>query len=91
MMPAATLAAWSDPEPGTGHESHWTDGKTPLPCSTCGEAHHAALPVFDLRIQRVVPVVTGHEVSGYIPFDFPPLVRGRNGKITRAAQFNLFA
>jgi hypothetical protein len=89
MMPAATLAAWSDPAPGTA--SHWTDGKTPLPCSTCGKVHHADLPVFDLRTQRVVPVVTGHEVSGYIPFDFPPLVRGRNGKITRAAQFDLFA
>lgn len=89
MMPAATIAAWSDPEPGNGHESDRSIGRPSL-CSQCGIAHHAAPPVFDLQAGRVVPVVTGHEVSGYVPFDFPPLVRGKNGKLARAAQFDLF-
>jgi hypothetical protein len=89
MMPAATIAAWSDPEPGTGHELDCSIGRPTL-CSQCGIAHHVGLPVFDLQAGRVVPVVTGHEISGYVPFDFPPLVRGKNGKLARAAQFVLF-
>jgi hypothetical protein len=89
MMPAATIAAWSDPAPGTGHELDRSIGRPTL-CSQCGIAHHAELPVFDLQTQRIVPVVTGHEISGYVPFDFPPLVRGKKGKLARAAQFVLF-
>ena len=89
MMPAAHIAAWSDPEQGTGHELDRSIGRPTL-CSQCGIAHHAELPVFDLQTQRIVPVVTGHEISGYVSFDFPPLVRGKNGKLARAAQFVLF-
>ncbi len=88
-MPAAHIAAWSDPASSTGHELDGSFGKPTL-CSQCGIAHHAELPVFDLQAGRVVPVVTGHEVSGYVSFDFPPLVRGKNGKLARAAQFDLF-
>jgi hypothetical protein len=88
MMPAATIAAWSDPEPGTGHELDRNIGRPSL-CSQCGIAHHDGLPIFDLQTQRIIPVVTGHEVSGYVPFDFAPLVRKR-GKLARAAQFVLF-
>jgi hypothetical protein len=89
MMPAAHIAAWSDPEPGTGHDLDRSIGRPTL-CSQCGIAHHAELPIFDLQTQRIIPVVTGHEVSGYVSFDFPPLVRGKNGKLARAAQFDLF-
>lgn len=89
MMPAATIAAWSDSAPGTGHQLDRSIGRPTL-CSQCGIAHHVGLPIFDLQTQRIIPVVTGHEVSGYVPFDFPPLVRGKNGKLTRAAQFDLF-
>jgi hypothetical protein len=89
MMPAATIAAWSDPAPGTGHKLDGSFGRPTL-CSQCGIAHHVGLPIFDLQTQRIIPVVTGHEVSGYVPFDFPPLVRGKKGKLARAAQFDLF-
>ena len=88
-MPAAHMAAWSDPEAGTVHELDRSFGR-PTICSQCGIAHHAEPPIFDLQTQRIIPVVTGHEVSGYVPFDFPPLIRGKNGKLTRAAQFALF-
>ena len=103
MMPAATLAAWSDPVPGTRHESAGDcatcaglgggSNTVACQCYACGRlyTYDVAVPVFDLRTQRVIHAVTGHEVSGYIPFDFPPLVRGRDGKLTRAAQFDLFA
>ena len=89
MMPAAHMAAWSDPEAGTVHELDRSFGR-PTICSQCGIAHHAEPPIFDLQTQRIIPVVTGHEVSGYVPFDFPPLIRGKNGTLTRAAQFALF-
>ena len=88
MIAAATIAAWSDPAPGTGHELDRNIGR-PTICSQCRIAHHVKPPVFDLQTQRIIPVVTGHEISGYVPFDFPPLVRKR-GKVTRAAQFDLF-
>ena len=88
MIAAATIAAWSDPAPGTGHELDRNIGR-PTICSLCRIAHHVKPPVFDLQTQRIIPVVTGHEISGYVPFDFPPLVRKR-GKVTRAAQFDLF-
>ena len=89
MIAAATIAAWSDPAPGTGHELDRNIGR-PTICSQCRIAHHVKPPVFDLQTQRIIPVVTGHEISGYVPFDFPPLVRGKNGRLTRAAQFDLF-
>jgi len=88
MMPAATIAAWSDPEAGTVHELNRSFGR-PTICSQCRIAHHVEPPVFDLQTQRIIPVVTGHEISGYVPFDFAPLVRKR-GKLARAAQFVLF-
>lgn len=88
MMPAAHMAAWSDPEAGTVHELDRNIGR-PTICSQCRIAHHVEPPIFDLQTQRIIPVVTGHEISGYVPFDFPPLVRKR-GKLTRAAQFALF-
>ena len=88
MMPAAHMAAWSDPEPGTVDELDRSFGR-PTICSQCRIAHHVEPPVFDLQTQRIIPVVTGHEISGYVPFDFPPLVR-KHGKLTRAAQFALF-
>jgi len=89
MMPAAHMAAWSDPETGNRHESDRSFGR-PTICSQCRIAHHVEPPVFDLQTQRIIPVVTGHEISGYVPFDFAPLVRGKNGKLARAAQFDLF-
>lgn len=61
----------------------------PTICSQCRIAHHVEPPIFDLQTQRIIPVVTGHEISGYVPFDFAPLVR-KQGKLTRAAQFALF-
>jgi len=81
--------AWFDPASSTGHELDGSFGK-PILCSQCGIAHHVGLPIFDLQTQRIIPIVTGHEVSGYVSFDFPPLVRGKNGKLARAAQFDLF-
>jgi len=92
MMPAAHIAACAasfDPASSIGHELDRSIGRPTL-CSQCGIAHHVELPVFDLQAGRVVPVVTGNEISGYVPFDFPPLVRGKNGKLARAAQFDLF-
>lgn len=80
--------AWFDPASSTGHELDGSFGKPTL-CSQCGIAHHVGLPIFDLQTQRIIPVVTGHEISGYVPFDFAPLVRKR-GKLARAAQFVLF-
>jgi len=88
MMPAAHMAAWSDPEAGTVYELNRSFGR-PTICSQCRIAHHVEPPVFDLQTQRIISVVTGHEISGYVPFDFAPLVRNR-GKLTRAAQFVLF-
>ena len=88
MMPAAHMAAWSDPEAGTVHELNRSFGR-PTICSQCRIAHHVEPPVFDLQTQRIIPVVTGHEISGYVPFDFAPLIRKR-GKLARAAQFVLF-
>jgi hypothetical protein len=100
MMPAATLAAWSDPAPGNGHESgglhcHTCGGlgggsnTVACECYACGRlyTYDVALPVFDLRTQRVA---VEPATKGYIPFDFPPLVRGRDGRLTRARQFDLF-
>lgn len=63
----------------------------PCECATCGRTFAydkgATLPVFDTVSRRMMfPPTT----SGCVPFDFPPLVRGRDGKLTRANQFTLF-